>query len=160
MRNVFPVGAQIFPLSHTHKPKGRFFWFAFGFPLTSVWCAHGKPKVTMFANQRDGSFGLFLACANQKLLCLLWKCGLGLEMALSVDVRRGSAPCRWAFPGVSFIIKKCWNEILVFLKKNNMNHQNHSNNAKKQKNFQMTKHLHRDLSTTNQKNRPFGLSLV
>ena len=38
-----------------------------------------------------------------------------------------------------------------------MNHQNHSNNAKKQKNFQMTKHLHRDLSTTNQKNRPFGL---
>ena len=29
-----------------------------------------------------------------------------------------------------------------------MNHQNHSNNAKKQKNFQMTKHLHRDLSTT------------
>ena len=41
-----------------------------------------------------------------------------------------------------------------------MNHQNHSNNAKKQKNFQMTKHLHRDLSTTNQKNRPFGLPLV
>ena len=40
-----------------------------------------------------------------------------------------------------------------------MNHQNHSNNAKKQKNFQMTKHLHRDLSTTNQKNRPFGLPL-
>ncbi|MDD7749173.1 MAG: hypothetical protein PUJ41_06155, partial [Bacteroidales bacterium] len=34
------------------------------------------------------------------------KCGLGLEMALSVDARRGSAPCRWAFPGVLFIIKK------------------------------------------------------
>ena len=46
---------------------------------------------------------------------------------------------------------------MVILKKNNINHQNHSNNAKKQKNFQMTKHLHRDLSTTNQKNRPFGL---
>ena len=97
--------------------------------------------------------------ADQKLLCLQWKCGLGLEMALSVDARRGSAPCRWAFPGVLFIIKKCWNEILVILKKNNINHQNHSNNAKKQKNFQMTKHLHRDLSTTNQKNRPFGLLL-
>ena len=89
--------------------------------------------------------------ADQKLLCLQWKCGLGLEMALSVDARRGSAPCRWAFPCVLFIIKKCWNEILVILKKNNINHQNHSNNAKKQKNFQMTKHLHRDLSTTNQK---------
>ena len=43
---------------------------------------------------------------DQKLLCLQWKCGLGLEMALSVDARRGSAPCRWAFPGVLFIIKK------------------------------------------------------
>ena len=107
-------------------------------------------------NQRDGSFGMPLAYTNQKLLCLQWKCGLGLEMALSVDARRGSAPCRWAFPGVLFIIKKCWNEILVILKKNNINHQNHSNNAKKQKNFQMTKHLHRDLSTTYQKNRPFG----
>ena len=42
----------------------------------------------------------------QKLLCLQRKCGLGLEMALSVDARRGSAPCRWAFPGVLFIIKK------------------------------------------------------
>ena len=41
-----------------------------------------------------------------------------------------------------------------------MNHQNHSNNAKKQKNFQMTKHLHRDLSTTNQKNRPFGFKTL
>ena len=78
-----------------HKPKGRFFWFTFG----------------MCANQRDGSFGLPLVCANQKLLCLQWKCGLGLEMALSVDAQRGSAPCRWAFPGVLFIIKKCWNEI-------------------------------------------------
>ena len=28
------------------------------------------------------------------------------------------------------------------------------------KNFQMTKHLHRDLSTTNQKNRPFGLQMT
>ena len=43
---------------------------------------------------------------NQKLLCLQWECGLGLEMALSVDARRGSAPCRWAFPGVLFMIKK------------------------------------------------------
>ncbi len=74
-----------------------------------------KPKET--TNQRDGSFGLLLACANQKLLCLQWKCGLGLEMALSVDARRGSTPCHWAFPGVLFIIKKCWNEILVILKK-------------------------------------------
>ena len=115
------------------KPKGRFFWFTFGICMVRI------------------------RYADQKLLCLQWKCGLGLEMALSVDARRGSAPCRWAFPGVLFIIKKCWNEILVILKKNNINHQNHSNNAKKQKNFQMTKHLHRDLSTTNQKNRPFGL---
>ena len=96
--------------------------------------------------------------ADQKLLCLQWKCGLGLEMALSVDARRGSAPCRWAFPGVLFIIKKMLERNFGnFEKKNNINHQNHSNNAKKQKNFQMTKHLHRDLSTTNQKNRPFGL---
>ena len=53
--------------------------------------------------------------------------------------------------------KNVGTKFLVILKKNNINHQNHSNNAKKQKNFQMTKHLHRDLSTTNQKNRPFGL---
>ena len=118
------------------KPKGRFFWFTFGICMVRI------------------------RYADQKLLCLQWKCGLGLEMALSVDARRGSAPCRWAFPGVLFIIKKCWNEILVILKKNNINHQNHSNNAKKQKNFQMTKHLHRDLSTTDQKNRPFGFQYV
>ncbi|MDY4685675.1 MAG: hypothetical protein SO364_04705 [Sodaliphilus sp.] len=43
---------------------------------------------------------------NQKLLCLQRKCGLGVEKALSVDARRGSAPCRWAFPGVLFMIKK------------------------------------------------------
>ena len=55
--------------------------------------------------------------------------------------------------------KNVGTKFLVILKKNNINHQNHSNNAKKQKNFQMTKHLHRDLSTTNQKNRPFGLIL-
>ena len=54
----------------------------------------------------DGSFGLYMPKANQKLLCLQWKCGLGLKIALSVDARRGSAPCRWAFPGVLFIIKK------------------------------------------------------
>ena len=59
---------------------------------------------------RMGCF-IYLASGNQKLLCLQWKCGLGLETALSVDARRGSAPCRWAFPGVLFIIKKCWNEI-------------------------------------------------
>ena len=53
--------------------------------------------------------------------------------------------------------KNVGTKFLVILKKNNINHQNHSNNAKKQKNFQMTKHLHRDLLTTNQKNRPFGL---
>ena len=147
MRNVFPVEAQFFPLSHTPIPT-RF------------------PRYERDTNQRDGSqqtkgtvlLVCLLACADQNLLCLLWKCGLGVEMALSVDARRGSTPCRRAFPGVLFIIKKCWNEILVILKKNNMNHQNHSNNAKKQKNFQMTKHLHRDLSTTNQKNRPFGLT--
>ena len=52
--------------------------------------------------------------------------------------------------------KNVGTKFLVILKKNNINHQNHSNNAKKQKNFQKTKHLHRDLSTTNQKNRPFG----
>ena len=49
--------------------------------------------------------------ADQKLPCLQWKCGLGLKMTLSVDARRGSTPCHWAFPGVLFIIKKCWNEI-------------------------------------------------
>ena len=76
-----------------YKPKGRFFWFTFGICMVRI------------------------RYADQKLLCLQWKCGLGLEMALSVDARRGSAPCRWAFPGVLFIIKKCWNEILVILKK-------------------------------------------
>ena len=95
--------------SRSRKPKGRFFWFTFGICMVRI------------------------RYADQKLLCLQWKCGLGLEMALSVDARRGSAPCRWAFPCVLFIIKKCWNEILVILKKNNINHQNHSNNAKKQK---------------------------
>ena len=76
-----------------YKPKGRFFWFTFGICMVRI------------------------RYANQKSLCLLWNCGLGLEMALSVDARRGSAPCRWAFPCVLFIIKKCWNEILVILKK-------------------------------------------
>ena len=71
-------------------------------PDAGVIFSNHKPK----ANQRDGSFGLLLACADQKLLCLQWKCGLGLGMALSVDAWRGSAPCRWAFPGVLFIIKK------------------------------------------------------
>ena len=65
-----------------HKPKGRFFWFTFGICMARI------------------------RYADQKLLCLQWKCGLELEMALSVDARRGSAPCRWAFPGVLFIIKK------------------------------------------------------
>ena len=65
-----------------YKPKGRFFWFTFGICMVRI------------------------RYADQKLLCLQWKCGLGLEMALSVDARRGSAPCRWAFPGVLFIIKK------------------------------------------------------
>ena len=65
-----------------HKPKGRFFWFAFGMCMVRIWYA------------------------DQKLLCLQWKCGLGLEKALSVGARRGSAPCRWAFPSVLFIIKK------------------------------------------------------
>ena len=69
------------------KPKGRFFWFTFGICMVRI------------------------RYADQKLLCLQWKCGLGLEMALSVDARRGSAPCRWALPGVLFMIKKCWNEI-------------------------------------------------
>ena len=74
------------------KPKGRFFWFTFG-----------KPKGRFFWF----TFGICMVrirYADQKLLCLQWKCGLGLEMALSVDARRGSAPCRWAFPGVLFII--------------------------------------------------------
>ena len=94
MRNVFPVGAQFFPPPHApHKPKGRFFWFAFGISMARI------------------------RYADQKLLCLQWKCGLGLGVALSVDAQRGSAPCHWAFPGVLFIIKKCWNEILVILKK-------------------------------------------
>ena len=77
-----------------HKPKGRFFWFTFG-----------KPKGRFFWF----TFGICMVrirYADQKLLCLQWKCGLGLEMALSVDARRGSAPCRWAFPGVLFMIKK------------------------------------------------------
>ena len=99
MRNVFPVGAQFFPyptphphqistgvIHHKPQTKGTVLLVFFGFPLTSVWCAHGKPKVTMFAVE-------------------MWF-GAGLGMALSVDTRRGSAPCRWAFPGVLFIIKK------------------------------------------------------
>ena len=64
------------------KPKGRFFWFTFGICMVRI------------------------RYADQKLLCLQWKCGLGLKMTLSVDARRGFAPCRWAFPGVLFIIKK------------------------------------------------------
>ena len=84
MRYTLPDAGVIFS---NHKPKGLFFWLTFGICMVRI------------------------RYANQKLLCLQWKCGLGLEMALSVDARRGSAPCRWAFPGVLFIIKKCWNEI-------------------------------------------------
>ena len=40
--------------------------------------------------------------------------------------------------------KNVGTKFLVILKNNYKNHQNHSNNAKKQKNFQRTKHLHRD----------------
>ena len=134
MRYTLSDAGVIFS-NHKGKPKGRFFWFTFGICMVRI------------------------RYADQKLLCLQWKCGLGLGMALSVDARPGSAPCRWAFPGVLFIIKKCWNEILVILKKNNINHQNHFNNAKKQKNFQMTKHLHRDLSTTNQKNTALSFKI-
>ena len=92
MRYTLSDAGVIFS-NHKGKPKGRFFWFTFGICMVRI------------------------RYADQKLLCLQWKCGLGLEMALSVDARRGSAPCRWAFPGVLFIIKKCWNEILVILKK-------------------------------------------
>ena len=95
-----------------------------------------RPKVTMFAVEMWFGVGDGVECG----------CSTGLY-PLPLGVPR----C------VIHNKKKCWNEILVILKKNNINHQNHSNNAKKQKNFQMTKHLHRDLSTTNQKNRPFGL---
>ena len=76
------AGVIFFKPQTKGKPKGRFFWFAFGICMVRIRYAY------------------------QKLLCLQWKCGLGLEMALSVDARRGSAPCRWAFPGVLFIIKK------------------------------------------------------
>ena len=75
-------GGHAGDLPDPRKPKGRFFWFTFGICMVRI------------------------RYADQKLLCLQWKCGLGLEMALSVDARRGSAPCRWAFPGVLFIIKK------------------------------------------------------
>ena len=77
------------------KPKGRFFWFV-GVPPVK----NGPHPYLFFEDRPKCDF------ANQKLLCLQWKCGLGLEKALSVDARRGSAPSRWAFPGVLFIIKK------------------------------------------------------
>ena len=115
------------------KPKGRFFWFTFGICMVRI------------------------RYANQKSLCLQWKCGLGLEMALSVDARRGSAPCRWAFPGVLFIIKKMLERNFGnFEKKIILTTKTIPTMQRNKKNFQMTKHLHRDLSTTNQKNRPFG----
>ena len=76
MRNVFPVEAQIFlphapPCESANKPKGRFFWFAFGFPLTSVWCAHGKPKVTMFAVEMWFGVGDGVECGRSTGLCPL-----------------------------------------------------------------------------------------
>ena len=82
MRNVFPVEAQFLPSPHhvnqptnqrdgSFKPKGRFFWFAFGFPLTSVWCAHGKPKVTMFAVEMWFGVGDGVECGRSTGLCPL-----------------------------------------------------------------------------------------
>ena len=110
-----------------HKPKGRFFWFAFGM------C---EPKVTMFAVEMWFGAGDGVECGRSMGLCPL---PLGVPRCVIHNK------------------KNVGTKFLVILKKNYKNHQNHSNNAKKQKNFQRTKHLHRDLSTTNQKNRPFGL---
>ena len=97
-RTVAPPNAK-----HSTLPQGCFLCFLFliTFTIRQQYIIYLQQR-----NQRDGSFGMPLAYTNQKLLCLQRKCGLGLEMALSVDARRGSAPCRWAFPGVLFIIKK------------------------------------------------------
>ena len=95
-----------------------------------------RPKVTMFAVEMWFGAGDGVECGRSTGLCPL---PLGVPRCVIHNK------------------KNVGTKFLVILKKNNINHQNHSNNAKKQKNFQMTKHLHRDLSTTNQKNRPFGL---
>ena len=94
-----------------------------------------RPKVTMFAVEMWFGAGDGVECGRSTGLCPL---PLGVPLCVIHNK------------------KNVGTKFLVILKKNNINHQNHSNNAKKQKNFQKTKHLHRDLSTTNQKNRPFG----
>ena len=108
--------------------------------LVYLWHMYGahtvcRPKVTMFAVEMWFGAGDGVECGRSTGLCPL---PLGVPRCVIHDK------------------KNVGTKFLVILKKNNINHQNHSNNAKKQKNFQMTKHLHRDLSTTNQKNRPFG----
>ena len=120
-----------------HKPKANQRDGSFGLLLAYVWCAYVcKPKVTMFAVEMWFGVGDGVECGRSTGLCPL---PLGVPRCVIHNK------------------KNVGTKFLVILKNNNINHQNHSNNAKKQKNFQMTKHLHRDLSTTNQKNRPFGL---
>ena len=82
-----------------------------------------KPKVTMFAVEMW--FGV----------------GEGVEYGRST----GLCPLPLGVPRCVIHNKKnVGTKFLVILKNNYKNHQNHSNNAKKQKNFQRTKHLHRD----------------
>ncbi|MCI6293268.1 MAG: hypothetical protein MR647_05775 [Bacteroidales bacterium] len=97
-----------------HKPKGRFFWYAFGIY---------KPKVTMFAVEMWFGVGDGVECGRSTGLCPL---PLGVPRCVIHNK------------------KNVGTKFLVILKNNYKNHQNHSNNAKKQKNFQRTKHLHRD----------------
>ena len=97
-----------------HKPKGRFFWFVY---------AKGIPKVTMFAVEMWFGVGEGVECGRSTGLCPL---PLGVPRCVIHNK------------------KNVGTKFLVILKNNYKNHQNHSNNAKKQKNFQRTKHLHRD----------------
>ena len=97
-----------------HKPKGRFFWFVY---------AKGIPKVTMFAVEMWFGVGDGVECGRSTGLCPL---PLGVPRCVIHNK------------------KNVGTKFLVILKNNYKNHQNHSNNAKKQKNFQRTKHLHRN----------------
>ena len=82
-----------------------------------------KPKVTMFAEEMWFGVGDGVECGRSTGLCPL---PLGVPRCVIHNK------------------KNVGTKFLVILKNNYKNHQNHSNNAKKQKNFQRTKHLHRE----------------
>ena len=96
--------------------------------LVYLWHMYGahtvcRPKVTMFAVEMWFGAGDGVECGRSTGLCPL---PLGVPRCVIHNK------------------KNVGTKFLVILKNNYKNHQNHSNNAKKQKNFQRTKHLHRD----------------